>query len=265
MKQNIPSTTRFVLILAAVSLVPFGSLPEAVGIPNNPAGLLTNTSSGGRLQKVAVDGFVPPSPSPQRMPNDRARLNTGQDSGNAGSVGLDSGVIGELLLNVLVQTLMGQLGLPIGGVASFMGGAPGSFTSAIMGRIGQDTSGIPGTDGGNLACAWVVNDIFRQITGGTITGMYGGGGNPLSVKDTMDAMFRNPQAFMQVSRDQAIASGRDFIIASNYSYGANGSHIGWGRGSTIWSNSSSSGSIQQNYDAYSWERNYGATRYFIPV
>jgi hypothetical protein len=84
------------------------------------------------------------------------------------------------------------------------------------------------------------------------------------VKDTIGAMQANPQAFRQVTQAEAINSGRDYIIASNYDYGANGSHIGWANGNTVWSNSSGRASIQQNYSAATWERQYGRTLYFIP-
>lgn len=140
------------------------------------------------------------------------------------------------------------------------GGGSNAFTNGIAGRVGEITSGVPGTDRGNLACAWVVNDVFRQVHGSTITGP---NGNSLSVYETMQAMERQPQMFTSVTREQAEASGGDYIIASNYAYGGSGSHIGIGRGSTVWSNSSGRTSIQQNYTTGSWENHYGATRYYL--
>lgn len=140
------------------------------------------------------------------------------------------------------------------------GGGSNAFTNGIAGRVGEITSGVPGTDRGNLACAWVVNDVFRQVHGSTITGP---NGNSLSVYETMQAMERQPQMFTSVTREQAEASGGDYIIASNYAYGGSGSHIGIGSGSTVWSNSSGRTSIQQNYTTGSWENHYGATRYYL--
>jgi hypothetical protein len=140
------------------------------------------------------------------------------------------------------------------------GGGSNAFTNGIAGRVGEITSGVPGTDRGNLACAWVVNDVFRQVNGSTITGP---NGNSLSVYETMQAMERQPERFTSVTREQAEASGGDYIIASNYAYGGSGSHIGIGRGSTVWSNSSGRTSIQQNYTTGSWENHYGATRYYL--
>ncbi len=140
------------------------------------------------------------------------------------------------------------------------GGGANSFSNAIASRIGEITSGVPGTEAGNKACAWVVNDVFKQVHGATITGS---NGSPLSVYDTMQAMERQPQMFTSVTREQAQASGGDYIIASNYAYGGRGSHIGFGRGETVWSNSSGRTSIQQNYTTSSWQNNYGATKYYL--
>ena len=99
---------------------------------------------------------------------------------------------------------------------------------------------MPGTESGNLACAWVVNDIFRGITGSTIVGP---NGNPLSVYDTVRAMEGNPQMFTEVSREQAIASGRDYVSAWNPAWGGSASHIVYGRGDQGIGNSSGSRSI----------------------
>jgi hypothetical protein len=139
-------------------------------------------------------------------------------------------------------------------------GDGGALSQDINGRIGESTYNVPGTQNGNVACAYVVNSVYQQATGETIVGP---GGNNLSVYDTMQAMDANPSKFTQVDRATAIASGQDYIIASNYNYGSNGSHIGIGNGNTVWSNSSSSASIRQNYTADSWGNHFGATKYYI--
>lgn len=134
-----------------------------------------------------------------------------------------------------------------------------TYSSSIAARVGEDTSGVPGTEGGNLACAWVVNDIYRQMTGSAIAPT----GGELSVDSTLQAMLNQPDRFALVTRQQAEASGKDYIVASSYSQGSSGRHIGIGNGSTVWSNSSSSRSISQNYTTESWNQRYGTTLYFI--
>lgn len=138
------------------------------------------------------------------------------------------------------SNLLGLLSGGGGGMLPF-GGGSNSFTSAAAQRIGESTRGVPGTQSGNLACAWVVNDVFRSITGSTIVGP---GGNSLSVYDTVRAMEGNPQMFREVSREQAISSGRDYISAWNPAWGGSASHIVYGRGGQGIGNSSGSRSIQ---------------------
>lgn len=151
-----------------------------------------------------------------------------------------------------------QGGIP-GGTYSgpLHGGA--SFSSVISSRTSESTAGIPGTENGNLACAWVVNDVYRQMTGTTITG----NGNELSVDGTVQAMLGQSDKFALVTRQQAEASGQDYVIASSYSQGSTGSHIGIGNGTTVWSNSSSKRQISQNYSTESWNQRYGTTLYFV--
>lgn len=139
-------------------------------------------------------------------------------------------------------------------------GNGGELSQNIAGRVGESTYDVNGTQNGNLACAYVVNSVYQQSTGQTIVGP---GGNNLAVFDTMQAMDSNPSKFVQVDQATAISSGKDYIIASNYSYGSNGSHIGIGNGSTVWSNSSGSARIQQNYTTQGWSDHFGATKYYI--
>jgi hypothetical protein len=138
---------------------------------------------------------------------------------------------------------------------------PGSLSESIANRVGESTAGVPGTNGGDVACAWVVNDVYKNATGQYITDLTGG--SNLSVADTIAAMNANPTAFTQVTRAEAIASGQDYIIASNGVIGSNGSHIGIANGTTVWSNSSSKAEISQNYTVDSWNNHFGATSYYI--
>lgn len=149
---------------------------------------------------------------------------------NASNTGRSAFMAASNLLGILPGT--GSSMLPFGGI--------NSFTNAAAQRLGESTLGVPGTESGNLACAWVVNDIFRSVTGNTIVGP---NGNPLSVYDTVRAMEGNPQMFVEVTREQAIASGRDYVSAWNPAWGGSASHIVYGRGDQGIGNSSGSRSI----------------------
>lgn len=149
-------------------------------------------------------------------------------------------------------------GIPTrGGGPMVVGGS--SFSSAISNRIGESTAGVPGTGGGNMACAWVVNDVYRQMYGSTIAPE----GSNLSVDSTIESMLNQSDKFTLVTRQQAEVSGQDYVIASSYSQGSTGRHIGIGNGTTVWSNSSSKQAISQNYSTESWSNRYGTTLYFI--
>jgi hypothetical protein len=244
----------------------------------------------GSIGRSGPDGFSQIMPRGGMMPTIQNPMNGGMQNPFGGQNGNPFGNIGNTfgsaVLNVVVQTVLQQFGISPGGFGQGFGGGlgtfgsmvgglgqgaspgnviPGTFTNAIVNRIGESTFNIPGTQNGNYACAWVVNDIYKQVTGRTITGAFGSSGSSnMLVKDTIAAMQSSPQAFRQVTQAEAINSGRDYIIASNYDYGGRGSHIGWANGNTVWSNSSGRASIQQNYSAATWENNYGRTLYFIP-
>lgn len=162
---------------------------------------------------------------------------SGGNQFNSSNTGRSALMAATNLLGIMSGTGGGMF--PAGGMLPF--GGTNSFTSAAAQRIGESTLGVPGTESGNLACAWVVNDVFRGITGNTIVGP---NGNPLSVYDTVQAMERNPQMFTEVSREQAISSGQDYISAWNPAWGGSASHIVYGRGSEGFGNSSGSRSIQ---------------------
>ena len=136
------------------------------------------------------------------------------------------------------------------------------LSKTIASLVNTNTSGIPGTNGGNVACAAVVNQVFQHVNGQTITGTTGVNTN-LSVSSTLQAIQSVPGNFTQVTPEQAVASGQDYIIVSSPDIGSNGSHIGIGNGSTVWSNQSATASVQQNYTSDSWQNRFGTTQYYI--
>ena len=160
------------------------------------------------------------------------------DQFNASNTGRSALMAASNLLGVLAGN--GNMMFPGSGGPTLPFGGSNSFTNAALQRLGESTLGVPGTESGNLACAWVVNDIFQSITGRTIVGP---NGNPLSVYDTVRAMEGNPQMFTEVTREQAISSGRDFVSAWNPAWGGSASHIVYGRGDQGIGNSSGSRSI----------------------
>jgi hypothetical protein len=121
--------------------------------------------------------------------------------------------------------------------------------------VGHDTSQAPGTDGGNLACAWSVNEIARLALGKPIS--TDGGGNGLSTV----GLFGVLQA-----RHTRLASASDakpgtIIIAPTR--GENHGHVGVvGRasdgvnGALVYSNSSSAKKFAQNYTIGSFTNRY---------
>jgi hypothetical protein len=137
-----------------------------------------------------------------------------------------------------------------------------ALSQTIASTVGTTTSNIPGTNGGNVACAAVVNQIFQHVNGQTITGTSGVNTN-LSVSSTLQAIQSVPGNFTQVTPEQAVASGQDYIIVSSPDIGSNGSHIGIGNSDTVWSNSSFTASVQQNYTSDSWQNKFGTTQYYI--
>jgi hypothetical protein len=138
--------------------------------------------------------------------------------------------------------------------------ANGELSQTMNGMVGESTAGVPGTRGGNVACAYAVNEALARTTGAPALAVSQGG---LSVAQTTRAIESQPNRFRQVSAQEAISSGRDYVVSSNPAWGSTGSHIGIGNGNTVWSNSSSKASIQQNYSASSWNRSFSTAKYYI--
>lgn len=219
-----------------VSNIPFSS--SGLGSNGNPGGVpglgrgpfsaLGNALQGGNgnLMNTVLQGLAFVSMLQDLL----ASFSSAGAQFNASNTGRSAFMAASNLLGIAPGA--GGSTLPFGG--------SNSFTNAAAQRLGESTLGVPGTESGNLACAWVVNDIFRSITGSTIVGP---NGNPLSVYDTVRAMEGNPQMFTEVSREQAIASGRDYVSAWNPAWGGSASHIVYGRGDQGIGNSSGSRSI----------------------
>jgi hypothetical protein len=211
-----------------------GSLGGVPGLGRGPFAALGNLMQGGNgnlinslMQGLAFFGML------QDL---LASFSSGGNQFNASNTGLSA-----------LMAAGNLLGLPSGaggGMLPF--GGTNSFTNAAAQMLGRSTADVAGTgetreEWGTLACAWFVNDVFRRMTGNTIVGP---NGNSLSVYDTVRAMERNPQMFTEVTREQAVGSGRDFVAAWNSAWGGEASHIVLGRGSQGIGNSSSSRTIQ---------------------
>lgn len=141
------------------------------------------------------------------------------------------------------------------------GGNPTSLSADFASRLGESTADVPGTDSGNKACAWAVNNVYHDVTGNWIAAPDDGGN---SVDGLYQAIQANPQNFTPVTQEQAVASGQDYIVLTSSMNGiGQGSHIGIGNGNAIYSNSSSSASLQQNYNPASWNNYFQGEQYYL--
>ncbi len=121
--------------------------------------------------------------------------------------------------------------------------------------VGQDTSHAPGTDGGNLACAWSVNQVARLALGRPIS--TDGGGNGLST----DGLFDVLQAHHTKLASASDAKSGTIIIAptrgSNHGHvGVVGRTTGGVNDTLVYSNSSSAKKFAQNYTIGSFTNRY---------
>lgn len=148
---------------------------------------------------------------------------------------------------------------PVGDAKNLPAGT-NSASDTINGMVGTSTANVPNTDNGNVACAWTVNTALEKATGSPALDINKGG---LSVAATTKAIEQQPSRFQAVTMNEAISSGKDYVISSNPQWGAKGSHIGIGKGSTVWSNSSSSRAVKQNYTANKWNSTFGTAKYYI--
>jgi len=106
--------------------------------------------------------------------------------------------------------------------------------------VGHDTSDVPGTDGGNLACAWAVNEVTRLALGKPIS--RDGDGNGLSTIGIFDAL--NAHHTKLNSANGAVPGA--IIIAPTE--GSNHGHVGIvGENREVFSNKSVPGEFAQNF------------------
>ena len=120
-----------------------------------------------------------------------------------------------------------------------------------MNAVGNMKSGaIPGTDGGNVACAAVVNMIIQRATGEPINSSL----STINMKASLDKSDR----FVLVGSDVNQALPGDIIISPTQS--GNTGHVGivtTAGGTQIISNSSRYAEVRQNFTGDSWTNYYG--------
>lgn len=132
--------------------------------------------------------------------------------------------------------------------------APKIFDAART-FVGHTTSGVPGTDHGNLACAWAVNEVARLALGKAVSGQ--GGKNGLSTAELFDALKARHTSLNKASD----ARPGSIIIAPTR--GVNHGHVGivgttaGGVNATqVFSNSSRHGKFEQNFSIGSFTDHY---------
>jgi hypothetical protein len=122
--------------------------------------------------------------------------------------------------------------------------------------VGQDTSNVPGTEGGNLACAWAVNEVVRLALGKPIS-TDGNGHNGLSTTQMFDVLKKHHTPVTS-------PSAGSIIISPTPPDGTVHGHVGiMGQSpdgnfdnTQIFSNSSSLGKFAQNRTIKSWKARY---------
>ena len=149
-------------------------------------------------------------------------------------------------------------------VAGPAGPAPGAgddvaakMFDAARTFVGHTTSGVPGTDHGNLACAWAVNEVARLALGKPISGR--GGKNGLSTAELFEAL-KARHTKLNTAGDARPGS---IIIAPTV--GVNHGHVGIVGATTggvnatpVFSNKSRPGIFAQNYTIGSFTEHYAS-------
>ncbi len=115
--------------------------------------------------------------------------------------------------------------------------------------VGHVTSDVPGTDGGNLACAWAVNQVTRLALGKPISS--DGGKNGLSTIGIFDALKAHHTKLNSAS--DAVAG----TIIISPTKGNNHGHVGVvGENKQVFSNKSVPGVFAQNFTVQSFTNRY---------
>ena len=110
------------------------------------------------------------------------------------------------------------------------------------------------TPGGRTSCAYAADDIIEAATGHSVTGS--------GLVTQMFSDLQESQDFDQITGGFAAARRGDIVISPN----GDRRHVGIitaDGGAKIVSNSSSSGSVQQNYRNDTWTTTYGADNVYI--
>lgn len=129
--------------------------------------------------------------------------------------------------------------------------ASAAIVKAAKRNIGRDTSSIPGTQQGNVACAASVNIIVTEALG-----YPAGGGHATAMM--YPALKNNTEKWIQVDPQAAVPGS---IIISPTDHGKTG-HVGIivDPSGNIVSNSSKHRSIMQNFNINSWKKYYEGTQ-----
>ncbi len=112
--------------------------------------------------------------------------------------------------------------------------------------VGHDTSAAPGTEGGNLACAWAVNQVARLALGKPISTV--DGGNGISTAQMFDVLKAHHTALGSAGDAKPgvviIAPSTDKVHGH---VGIVGATTGGVNDTLVYSNSSAAAEFQQNY------------------
>jgi hypothetical protein len=130
--------------------------------------------------------------------------------------------------------------------------------------VGLDTSKVPGTEGGNLACAWAVNEVVRLALGKPIS-TEGGGKNGLSTGGLFDALREHHTQVDSPSLGSIIISPTPPNGSVHGHVGIVGQNPGGSSDNTqIFSNSSAQAKFAQNRTIKTWKARYSAQLH-LPV
>jgi hypothetical protein len=125
--------------------------------------------------------------------------------------------------------------------------------------VGFNTAKVPGTEGGNLACAWAVNEVVRLALGKPIS-TEGRGQNGLGTGGIYDALRKNHTQVGTPSAGSIVISPTPPTGSVHGHVGIVGQNPGGATDNTqIFSNSSSQKKFAQNLSVRSWEARYEST------
>lgn len=160
-------------------------------------------------------------------------------------------------LNKAIAKTQSESNGPGGGPPASDDEASAKLLAAAQAFVGTSTATVPNTDGGNLACAWAINEVARRACGRPIS-VLRGGTNGLSTIGLFEALQRHtPVALADHARPGAI------IIAptqgSRHGHvGIVGPKAGNTNSTPVFSNSSTKRQFAQNYTIGSFTNRFQA-------